>query len=429
MSFDSFCLYLACLRKKCIPVLIDAGTKFIKIKKIIDKFNPNYFFYQTGKSLDSEIQELNFKKKNVYGLKNFFLNEKKINLKLDNNIFLLLSTSGSTGSSKFVKISKENIVSNTKAIIDYLNMKSNDTTITNLPMNYSYGLSLVNSHLYVGGTIILSSKSIIDRQTISLVEQNKISNFNGVPSTYEMIFKFKLESIYLKNLKYVTQAGGALNEDTYNKLNNLSKKYNNKFFIMYGQTEASPRMSYLLANNIKFKRGMIGKPIQGGTFCILDKNNKEILVPNKEGKLFYSGPNIFLGYANSYFEMTSIKKSQKKLILNTGDLAKFDENYNYYLVARESRYIKIYDKRVNLEDLDAILQRYNHEIISTFENNKIILWYINEKLIKSEILNIIKKYTSLLSKNFRFVYIKEFPKNSSGKVLFKKLKSKNGNNR
>lgn len=404
---------------------MDVNTKIENIKNIIKNFSPQYFYYKTEKNIKSQVYSLNYFEENTAGLQDFYLYHKKTQPILNGNIYLLLSTSGSTGSSKFAKISKNNIFSNTREIVRYLNIDKNDSTLTNLPMNYSYGLSIVNSHFNAGASIILSNKSIIDRQTISLVKKNKITNFNGVPSTYEMIFRFNLQNIYLKNLKYITQAGGPLSEEIYNKVNNFSSKNKSKFFIMYGQTEASPRMSYLIANKLIYKKGMIGKPIKGGKFHISDKYKKEIKIPNKVGKLHYQGANVFLGYANSTRQMNKKSNLQNKIILDTGDLAKFDDNKNYYIVGRESSFIKLLDKRVNLEEISDLIKKHNQEIICTYENKKINIWYTNKNLDKSFVLNIIKKYTSLVSKNFNFLHIKEFPKNSSGKVLFKELKSKN----
>ena len=198
----------------------------------------------------------NYKKKELKEFDYVYENKKLLSYEIDKKIFLLLSTSGSTGSAKFVKLSKRNIFSNTENIKEYLKLNKKDCTLTNLPINYAYGLSILNSHLLAGAKVILTDKSIVEKSTIELAKRNSISNFNGVPSTFELLFNFKLESFYLKKVRFISQAGGALSEKTFNNIVRYTKN-KKKFFIMYGQTEASPRMSYYLVKDKVFKKGII----------------------------------------------------------------------------------------------------------------------------------------------------------------------------
>ena len=124
---------------------------------------------------------------------------------------LLLSTSGSTGSTKFVKLSYENIFSNTKNISKYLKLTKKDRSISSLPLNYSYGLSVINTHLYKGGSIFVSERNVIDKKFWEIVNNFKISNLNGVPFFYEILSKIGFEKFNLNSIKFFTQAGGHLN--------------------------------------------------------------------------------------------------------------------------------------------------------------------------------------------------------------------------
>ena len=338
---------------------------------------------------------------------------------MDESLYILLSTSGSTGSAKLALLSKKNILSNTETIIEYLSLSKSDSTCTNLPLNYAYGLSVINSHLYSNAKLLLSSKSIIEKPLIELVKKNKISNFNGVPSTYELLFNFKLESAYLKNVRFVSQAGGSLKMNTFTNIYAFTNKNYKDFFIMYGQTEASPRMAYYLVRDGTYKSGIIGKPIKNGRFVIKDSEGNTIKKANKVGKLFYLGPNVFFGYTNS---KNQLKNSKKMKYLNTGDLAKFDRDGNFYITGRESRFIKIEDKRINLEELEKIISYKGYDVVCTFENEIIIIWHTFNSLDSVMLNNHIRAHTSISKKYYIFKYIKNFPKNSSGKVLFKELK-------
>lgn len=410
-NLEGLIIYLACLQKKSVAILIDNNTKENSFYKIIDSFKPNYIF-----SLGN-FKNINYKKYNNEVLNNFFILKKSKKFNINKNIALLISTSGSTGSVKFAKISYKNLLSNTINITNYLKISQSDRTITNLPLFYSYGLSIINTHIFSGASLILTDEALIEKSSINLVKENTITNFNGVPFTYDIIFRFKLEKYYFSNLNFLTQAGGKIKQKQFNKIiSTLKNKI--KFYIMYGQTEASPRMSYYLVQNKSFINGIIGNPIKGGKFFLFDKENKKILKPNTIGKLFYKGPNVFLGYASNILEMKNNESSFR--LLDTRDMAKFNKNNKFILVSRDSRYIKIEDKRINLDDIEYKLQQNGIEVLCTGSDH-IFIWYTEKGLGINKIYKIIKENFSITKRVITFKYINEFPKNSAGKILYKSL--------
>ena len=193
------------------------------------------------------------------------------NIKTDKNLAILLSTSGSTGAKKFVKLSYKNILDNTKNIIKFLKIKSNHKTITTMQPYYSYGFSILNTHLYAGASIVITNFSFLQREIWNLIKFQKITSFGGVPYIFEILKKIKLDKVNLPSLKYITQAGGALDLNTTKYFLNYGKKKKIKFIIMYGQTEASPRMTYLPFNMLEKKIGSIGIPIPGGSIKLKKK--------------------------------------------------------------------------------------------------------------------------------------------------------------
>lgn len=415
-NYATLVFYISSLKAKCKPILIDSNIKTSRLKDIISKFEPEYIFFT--QKVDASLLN-SYKKINLERIEHLYELNNSISYDMDESLYILLSTSGSTGSAKLALLTKDNILSNTEAIIEYLSLSKSDSTCTNLPINYAYGLSVINSHLQSNAKLLLSSKSIIEKPLIELVKKNKISNFNGVPSTYELLFNFKLENTYLKNVRFVSQAGGSLNMHTFKNIYRFTNKTYKDFFVMYGQTEASPRMSYYLVRDGNYKSGIIGKPIKNGRFVLKDFAGNTIKKTNEVGKLFYFGPNVFSGYIDN---KNQLKNSKKMKYLNTGDLAKFDRDGNFYITGRESRFIKIEDKRINLEELEKIISYKGYDVVCTFENEKIIIWYTFNSLDIAMINNHIRAHTSITKKNYILKYIKNFPKNSSGKVLFKELK-------
>lgn len=158
---------------------------------------------------------------------------------------MLLTTSGSTGSPKLVRLSKENILENAKSIAQYLDIDQNERAITSLPMHYSYGLSVINSHLISGATILLTEDSYIQRDFWVFAREQRVTSFSGVPFTYEILKKMKFWNRNLPTLRTLTQAGGKLSNELIEYFAKNAKLRDVNFYVMYGQTEATARMSYL----------------------------------------------------------------------------------------------------------------------------------------------------------------------------------------
>ena len=225
-SIGSLLSYLFCVLNNHVALIIDNKTSLENIDKIIINYNPNYIF--ASKILKKNLKNKFIKIDEIYDQK-LYKNKiyKKINL--NKNLSLLLSTSGSMGSSKFVKLSSLNLKSNTDSIVSYLMLSKKDIAITNLPSSYSYMLSIINSHFEVGGTISISNNSIIQKEFWNNYFSSKPTSFNGVPYTYEILIKIGLKKIITDKLKYITQAGGKLNDENHLKLVKFVRKINSNY--------------------------------------------------------------------------------------------------------------------------------------------------------------------------------------------------------
>jgi len=243
-TIDSISLYVSFINKGVVPILINSDLEESLIRDIIEKYNPTYIFTP----LTNQNYDLNYDEFLTYNSFSVLKSANSFQTELDSELAILLSSSGSTGSPKLIRISYKNLLSNAISISNYLNLNSDEIAITNLPMNYSYGLSIINSHLYVGAKIVVTEKSVIQRDFWELVKINNVTSLSGVPYTYEILKKLKFFKMDLPSIKYMTQAGGKLSNSIIEEFANHCRNKNIDFFVMYGQTEGTARLSYLNPN-------------------------------------------------------------------------------------------------------------------------------------------------------------------------------------
>jgi long-chain acyl-CoA synthetase len=278
-------------------------------------------------------------------------------LTLSQNLALLLSTSGSTGAAKQVCLSAANLAANAQAICAYLPIQAQDKTITTLPFFYSYGLSVINSHLQAGACIVLNQLSLLSREFWTLFNSQQITSFAGVPYSYEMLLRLRFDTMSLPSLRYFTQAGGKLGAEKVKHLAECAQAKGQQFYVMYGQTEATARMAYLASERVALKPFAIGQAIPGGEFFLVDAKQQRVTASQQEGELHYRGPNVMLGYASQLAELRVFETISD---LATGDLAYQDDEGDYVIVGRCKRIIKLFGQRLDLDDIEALLAEHGH---------------------------------------------------------------------
>ena len=265
---------------------------------------------------------------------------------------LLLSTSGSTGSPKLVRLSRGNVLANARSIAEYLDLRSTDTAITTLPLHYCYGLSVLHSHLLVGATVVLTGLSVADECFWDLAARTKVTGLAGVPHTFALLdaVDFGTRRLpRLPSLRYLTQAGGRMEPARVREYAELTAEHGVDLFVMYGQTEATARMAYLPPKLAATHPESIGVPIPGGRLRISPV--ADVAEPGV-GELVYDGPNVMMGYARS---RADLGRGPSLSELRTGDLACMTSDGLFKIVGRLDRQAKVLGHRLDLDRVEALL--------------------------------------------------------------------------
>ena len=248
--------------------------------------------------------------------------------RLHDDLALLMSTSGTTGGSKLVRLSADGVRSNARAIASALELTEHDRAIASLPLHYCYGLSVVTSHLAVGGSFVLTPASVVDPCFWRAIERDAVTTLAGVPYTFEMIQRLGLDVLRAPSLRIVTQAGGRLDPADVRRFAGLGREAGWSFSVMYGQTEATARMAVSRPGDASTSPHTVGHAIPGGSFRIVQPNREGI------GEVVYRGPNVMMGYADTPSDLALGRVIDE---LRTGDLGRLDDRGRLELVGRVSR--------------------------------------------------------------------------------------------
>lgn len=262
----------------------------------------------------------------------------------------IVYTSGSTGRPRGVILRHSNLVANTRSIVEYLSLSSSERVMVVLPFHYVYGSSLLNTHVAVGGSVVIENRFMYPQEALNNLELTEATGFAGVPSTFAILLnKSNLATRALPSLRYVTQAGGPMSPRMQRSL--LQALSGKQVFIMYGATEASARLSYLDPVDLPRKIGSIGKAIPGVELTVLRKDGTEADV-DEPGELVARGANIMEGYWNAPEETAAVLDEQR---YHTGDLAKRDAEGFLHVVGRIREMIKSGAHRISPLEIENVL--------------------------------------------------------------------------
>lgn len=377
------------LRSGLVPILVDGDTHSIVIENILRTYKPAYTV-NCNCSLTDLVMSING------------IEDNKI---IDDNLALLVPTSGSTGDSKLVKLSYKNIQEVTFSINRYLNIDHNAVSIMTLPFNYIYGLSCLFSCIASRSKFIITDYSISDFKFWNLFDKFKITDIAGVPFIISFLNKYGIPKIVWKNLKRITQAGGKLDNDVVEAFANTCIKNNVNFFVMYGQTEASPRISYLPPSMILEKIGSVGIPIDIGSVYIDEHDiNSELI---------YKGANVCMGYA---YTIDDLALPDVNLgVLKTGDSGYIDADGYIYITGRLKRFIKINGISYSLDNIESSLNASSYNCIVDGEDD---ILYIYNVVDSPDPTNYIMNSFNVVFSKIKIINIKSIIYYQSGKINY-----------
>jgi acyl-CoA synthetase (AMP-forming)/AMP-acid ligase II len=404
----SISIYLKALKSRTPIMLLTNDIDPKELLKILKNFRPSVLIVNQTLGIDAPYRfKENFENYIIFSR----LKDQPSSMPINKNLAVLLPTSGSTGAAKFVRISYKNLQSNSDSIIKYLKIKSNDMTLTTLPMSYSFGLSILNSYFYSGATLIITNKSVVSRDFWAILKSNKITSISGVPYIFELLDKLGFFKKNYPNLKTITQAGGRMKSDLKKTILHYSILNNIDFFVMYGQTEATARISYVPPSILENKIDSIGIPIPDTKLNIESKDSKE-------GELIVEGKNVSLGYAIDYRDLS--KGDENCGRLKTGDIGYKDSDGYFYITGRKSRFIKINSIRLSLDDAEKLIENEFQDLdaLCLGHDDNLVIEYVAQKNYDEEIKSFICKKIKIHHKHLKISKIDKIVRSSSGKKMY-----------
>lgn len=330
---------------------------------------------------------------------------------LADELSVLLSTSGTTGSPKLVKLSEANLYQNALSILDYLPVVPDDVVPLNLPLEYAYGLSLLTTNSIAGGTLVASLRNPLDRRFWADFREQRMTSLAGTPELYELLVKLGFLDWELATLRYLTQAGGKLSEQMVKTFADYASRRGIRFYVMYGQSEATARMSYLPPELAASHPRSVGRPIKNGRFALAEDT----------GELIYRGPNVFGGYATSLADLATYQQPES---LPTGDIGEVDAEGLYSIVGRIKRITKVLGARLNLDELEQLLQgafagaRF---ACAELPANRLLVVRHGDAVPAESIRQYLLAVPRIDPEAVELASLEEFPKTSNGKLDYATL--------
>jgi len=402
--YECLVTYLAALQSGNPLLTADAGLNRELLRQLIATYRPAYVY---ASSADVSLQGYELRTGSSLDV---WERTSKEPIALHESLALLLNTSGSTGSPKLVRLSRQNLQANADSIVSYLELSTTERPITSLPISYSYGLSVINSHLLAGATLVLTDHGVLRREFWDIIDQCSCTSFAGVPYSYQMLLQTGLLTKRGATLRTLTQAGGALGEAHIRQMHQLALQRGFKFFVMYGQTEATARISYVPFETLGEKAGSIGVAIPNGSLHVDDDT----------GELVYRGANVMLGYAECLEDLA--KGDECGGVLRTGDLARQDDDGFFHITGRLKRFLKLFGKRFNLDEVEQIVQHRFGFPVACFGRDDLLMVAIESvESYVPKVVAMVRETFSLPKDAIQVQAVATLPRTARGKMDYQSL--------
>lgn len=406
--------YIGFIENNVVPLTLSSRIDSEHLKSLSSIYTPQYYWVPeelvslvSGKTIFSSLGYVLLKSEN----EKYPLNPK---------LQLLMATSGSTGSPKLVRYKKGNLEANARNVAAAFGWTEKERAICDLGMQYTMGLNVINTHLYAGAVILLTTYNLMSPDFWEFIQREKGTNFTGVPFSYDIFSRLHFERMKLPDLYTLAEGGGKLTDKRYIELSEYAQKNGKRFIPTFGTTETSARLSILPAELSSEKIGSIGRAIPEGELFLIDEKGNVIEEMIAEGELCYRGPNVTMGYAICKDDLS--KGDEWNGEFHTGDLAKRDADGCYYITGRKSRFLKLLSYRIGLDQSERLIsEHFNIECACSGTDQRMDI-YITEETLKDKVLTYMSEKTGLFKNLFRIIVIDQIPRNDFGKISYKELK-------
>jgi long-chain acyl-CoA synthetase len=340
---------------------------------------------------------------------------------------VLVFTSGTTSQPKAVRVTHGNIQANTDSIITYLELRGDDRVLVILPFFYCYGASLLHTHLRRGGRVVLCNSFVFPETALDLLEQEECTVLAGVPSSFQLLLRAStFAQRALPSLRLIQQAGGKLPPVLIEEL--LAAKPAARLFVMYGQTEATARLSYLPPGKLRDKPGSIGKGIPGVELRVLNDNGEPVRL-GERGEIYATGANISPGY---YEDPEGSAAKFTPYGLRTGDLAVVDDEGDIFIVDRRDDFIKSWGHRVSSQEVEAAALRMEQLVSAAVigvpddEAGEAVTLFVTARpgaeVTPGEVLAVCRQHLAKYMVPSSVLVLDALPLNANGKVAKRRLR-------
>ena len=410
--------YLGMVDSGAVPLVLSNKIDKNLLNTLLETYTPAYLWIPTDMQGDFAFEP-------VYTALDYVL------LKTGNEAYpihddlqFLMTTSGSTGSPKLVRYKKGNLEANAKNVALAFGWTAEERGICDLGMQYTMGLNVINSHLYAGATVLLTTHNLMSGDFWDYIKKEQGTNFTGVPFSYEIFARLRFQRMDLPYLTTLAEGGGKLTDKRYTELAEYAKNTGKRFIATFGTTETAARMAMLPAELALEKTGSIGRAIPNGELLLVDDEGNELPMDVSEGELAYRGPNVTMGYAvcKEDLAMGDVWKGQYR----TGDLARRDADGCYYITGRKSRFLKLLSYRVSLDQCEQMIQQqFGMECACAGTDERMDI-YVTDASVSGDVRSFISEKTGLFANLFKVIVVDSIPRNDSGKIAYKLLS--NGDN-
>jgi len=423
-SIEYIAIYYACWKAGLVPVAFNTLAGQREVDFWIGNCDCKLVFSNQLKSVPDGIaqHQVEFLDDQIIIDKNYlheFIERVEYPTLLIDDVATIIYTSGTTGNPKGITLLHRNISTNIHAIIKSLSITDSDRFLCVLPFFYSFGNSILHTHLVTGATLVLLNKVMYPSEILKKIDHEKCQGFAGVPSLYiSLCKKTNFDQYDLSSLRYMTQAGGPLSRDFIDQVHRLLPLVD--FVVMYGQTEASSRISYLPPRYLEKKIGSVGIAIEGVRITVVDNNGDECH-PGEKGEICVSGENVMHGYWNNPEASSEVLRHGT---LYTGDTGYKDEDGFLYIVGRQSEILKISEHRVSPYEIEEVLLQLkgieecavigcNHDQMGQYAKAFVIT---SLEITENQIKKFCKQYLALYKIPKEIEFVDSLPKTSSGKI-------------